>query len=288
MIYQNLIVGRKVRVLTKSEVIGFGVVSILLALIIISSANPAVWVTNKIAIEEQYTKPIDIELNEKLLTNISLVTTPIIGAYNITINTGHGVIIGDELAILEQNGFEQLYYSVVVNVVGDIIVLDSPIPFNFSPSNADIFTFNHNIIIDGSLGEQVFSLNNSFDTDIDITRFIFHITDSTAMDDSTFGGLPELTNGVVLRKRNLDGSYNNYFNVKNNGHLGLLSYDKLYDPKTGNGNFGVTVRITYAGVSKHGVGIKLLTGESIELVVNDDLTGLVSFNIMVQGHFSED
>ncbi len=60
-----------------------------------------------------------------------------------------------------------------------------------------------------------------------------------------------------------------------------------YDDKAPAGVYGLRGRLTYAGQNEHGVTLELEPGESIELVIQDDLTALVSFEVMVQGHFDE-
>ncbi len=41
------------------------------------------------------------------------------------------------------------------------------------------------------------------------------------------------------------------------------------------------------GVKRHGVVIRLLPGESLELLVQDDLTDLFTFTANVSGHFTD-
>jgi hypothetical protein len=107
------------------------------------------------------------------------------------------------------------------------------------------------------------------------------------MDDSKFGGRIALVNGIALRKNIPTAGNIHLWNCKTNGELGELSFDKSYDDKAPAGVYGFSSRLTYAGQSKHGVAIKLDPGEAVELLIQDDLTLLLTFTIMVEGHFNE-
>lgn len=236
-------------------------------------------------IQDQSTRPFDIRVNKILNTNISLAVAPTINNYVVLLNSGHGVVVGDNIAFLEQNGMAQLLFGKVLNVAVNVITLDTPIPYNFTASGTSVFTFDNSLAIDGSGVPEVFTITNFFDDEIDIVRFIFHCTDTTSMDDGKFCGGTSLTRGMVLRKKLVNGNYINYWNIKNNGEWGELAFDKSYDDKAPAGLYGFSSRLTYGGQSKHGVVIRLNPGESIELIVQDNLLGLSDASLMVEGHF---
>jgi len=106
------------------------------------------------------------------------------------------------------------------------------------------------------------------------------------MDDGKFGGGSALTNGIVLRANN--GDMTNIWNVKSNGEIALLAFDAQYADKAPAGLNGFRFRNTYGGQSKHGVVIRLGFSEKLELLVQDDLTGLDGFTMMAQGHVVTD
>jgi hypothetical protein len=165
--------------------------------------------------------------------------------------------------------------------------MDSPVPYAFIPANTVVLKYDDSLNKDGSVTAVVPSIVNFFDKALDITRFLFHILDDSAMDDAKFGGITALTRGILLRKKLVSGDYINYFNVKKNSEFAMLGYDVSYSDKAPAGSFGFRTRITYAGVGKHGVTIRLQPGEAIELLLQDDLTDLSDFHLMVQGHFTD-
>jgi hypothetical protein len=92
-----------------------------------------------------------------------------------------------------------------------------------------------------------------------------------------------LSNGCVLRKNN--GRYINYANFKKNGDFALCSgRANEYTDKGGGGAYSVLFTCNFAGQGNHGVTIRLTPGEILELIVQDDLTDLLNFELMAQGH----
>ena len=237
--------------------------------------------------QDQHTRAIDTKINIIQDLTITLAVTPIVNQYDLTLTAGHGVATGEFLAFLEQNGDPQIYFGEVLNVVTNVITMDTPVPYPFNPADTMVLKYTNNLNVDGSGTAVVSSIINVFDKALDITRFLFHITDNSAMDDALFGGRAALTRGIVLRVKLLDGNYINYFNIKTNGEFGELGYDIAYDLKAPSGFFGFRSRITYSGIGKHGVVIRLEPGEIIELLIQDDLTDLTAFIMMVQGHFTD-
>ena len=236
-------------------------------------------------IQDQTTTPFAVHMNRIINTNLSLALSPTPNTYNFTLNAGHNVTAGDPIAILEQDGIARIYFGKTISVSGNVITVDTPIPYAFSPTDSIVFTFDKEINADGSVTPITYGITNFFHESVDITRFIFHILDESAMDDSKFGSLPSLTKGITLRKQLIDGSYINYWNVKSNGKFAELAYDTKYDAKAPAGYYGFSSRLTYAGQEKHGVVIRLEPGERIEVVINDDLSDLYHFAITVEGHF---
>lgn len=236
-------------------------------------------------VQDQTTRPFDTRVNQIISTAYELTITPTINTYDLTLNTTIGLVVGDDIAFLEQNGMPQILFGEILAININTITLDTLVTWNFTPSKTVVFEFNNDLSIDGSTTEQIFSITNFFEDSIDITRFIWHCTDNVAMDDEKFCGLNKLTRGINLRKKLNDGSYISYWNVKTNGQWGELAFDKIYDDKAPAGFFGFNTRLTYGGQSKHGVVIRLNPGESIELIIQDDLQGLETSSLMVEGHF---
>lgn len=121
----------------------------------------------------------------------------------------------------------------------------------------------------------------------DITRIILVMTHGSAGDDSLFGSLAALPNGIVLRKS--DGIHHTIFNAKTNGDLRIRTYDVAYSDKAGPGLYSTSCRRSFNGQDKNGVAIRLDgdKNEALECVIQDALNLLTSFRIVAQGHVVE-
>ena len=103
-----------------------------------------------------------------------------------------------------------------------------------------------------------------------------------------FGDLAKLTRGLAVRRK--DGNIVNYFNIKDNSEIAGIMYDwtPSIASNPGQGVDGFYSRLTFAGQDKIGVVVRLGAGEDLQFVVQDDLTGLLSLEIVAEGHIVED
>lgn len=249
-------------------------------------------------LQDQTTPAIDLFFSQVIGEATNLTVDTIIDNRSIAVDNITAFSVGKSLGIFTTVlGERRFYFGEVISITGDIILLDSPLDFDFNDGDI-VISLNKDLNVDGSVTPQSFLITGSpvlFDTRasdsgsevrVDVTRFIYQITDGSAMDDTTFGGISALTNGLVLRRNN--GVINNIYNIKNNGQFALHTFDRSYSDKAGPGLFGIVVRSSFAGQDKHGVTIRLGVGESVELIVQDDLTGLSSFRVVAQGHIVEE
>ena len=236
-------------------------------------------------IQDQHTKPID-SLFAQSVSNFTLsadatasgVTTLV---YTFEATAGHGIIVGNEVLLLNVLAEHALQAKVLV-VSTNTITLDRPIDHAFPAASTLGRVIITNMNVNGSVTPQIFTLRAGV-IPIDVTRVIISMTDSTAMDDGTFGGLSALPKGLVFRIYN--GFQKTIFNFKTNGEIAQYCYDVRYadKPPAGTGH-GLTARISFGGQSKHGVVLRISTNDVIQWIVQDDLTGLDTLRIVAQGH----
>ena len=107
---------------------------------------------------------------------------------------------------------------------------------------------------------------------------------TSPVDLSLFGDIPALDRGVVFRT--VDGVKRNIFNIKTNQDLASILYD--WTPYTGanpsQGVDGFTSRLTFGGQSKVGVVLRVGQDDNLEIIIQDDLTGLTSLFVILEGH----
>jgi len=172
------------------------------------------------------------------------------------------------------------------------ISLDTPLDYAYTTAGG-CSEININLAIDGSVTPVSFQVSPSglsAGVKWDVVRVMFQIVDAEAMDDGKFGGIiGGLTKGIVIRHKN--GIVKNIFNVKTNGDFAAHCFDATYvDATQGpSGNYAIRVRRTFGGQSKNGAVVRLAEdgtedSDTFEVIVQDDLTGLVNFQVIAQGH----
>ena len=202
-----------------------------------------------------------------------------------------GFVAGNRVGLFSTTGI--FYFGNQIGApAGNVITVDTPIDRTFATGTTTVIRASDEMAVSGTLAApqifQVGPVGAGTGVEVDITRIMGYIQDSgtPAMDDSKFGGMLALTNGVVLRVNNTIMS--NIWNVKTNGEIGLLSYDSIYTAAAPAGSAGFRFRNTYAGQAKHGVTLRLEPGDTLEILIQDDLTDLESFKMMAQGHVVTD
>jgi hypothetical protein len=238
-------------------------------------------------IQDQTSKALDLPFVQPTAPFTTLAADAFPEDRTITVASTTGFIDGAAIIVASPAG--AFYQGEQVGVaVGNVITLDTPLDVKcLTGCNVVVGTIGMNI--DGSSTTQIFQIGPvGIETGIavDITRIMGYIQSGVAMDDSTFGGLPALEYGIVLRNHNSEIS--NIWNVKTNGEIGLLCFDSALSNRAPAGSFGFRFRNTYAGQTKHGVALRLLPGDTLEVLIQDNLTGLEVFTMMAQGHYVTD
>ena len=116
-----------------------------------------------------------------------------------------------------------------------------------------------------------------------ITRILFEMTHGTAGDLGLFGNLAALTNGVVIRAK-INGQYGTLTNWKTNANIKTDMFDVVFDTRSsGGGTHGTTGRGTF---KEAGAVLRLdaATNDRLEIYIQDNLSGLLSFTMRAQGH----
>lgn len=221
-------------------------------------------------------------LSQDLQNNYTLATTTTPESYEMELVNASGFVAGSLIIVEERlNDEPEIYYGVVLSVATNTLTLDRPIDGVFT-SNAIITRENADLSVNGSVTPIVFRYANRFEEPISITRAMFNMVTSTDPDFDEFGNLPALTRGILLRKKNFDGTFTNFPAIKTNNRLQLLMYDvTFFDSGLFATGGGLSGRFTF---TKLGNAVKLGKNEELQVLVQDDLTGLVSFEVVVEGN----
>jgi hypothetical protein len=171
------------------------------------------------------------------------------------------------------------------------LTLDRPIDHLFPTATTLVKKVNSHMSVNGSVTPQFFVVSGGT-SPAHINRIII----SMVLDDTPYGNLfgdiavpanqvQALLNGVVLRHWN--GTDYTLFNWKDNAGIQNTCYDVNIQSGTlgPSGEFGLSARITFNGKDKHGSTIEIATGDRLQVIIQDDLTSLLDFRIMAQGHY---
>lgn len=242
-------------------------------------------------LQDQHTEIIDLHVSRQI-QEISIASNTALNDRTITITSSLEPTNGNIICLKEATAFYQgeiLSHS--ANGDDWDITLDTPLDYAYTTSGG-CSERSIDLNVNGSVTPIEFTVSPAdlaFNTKWDITRMLITINDATAMDDGKFGGVNALTNGIVIRVEN---SYTkNIFNAKTNGDLASHMYDVQYiDATLGpGGQYALRGRRSFSGQDKNGVVIRLNanTDDAFKVVVQDDLTGLTKFHIIIQGHIVE-
>ena len=193
-----------------------------------------------------------------------------------------GFTVGDEISLSLGVVHTHMYRTITVIATNTVTInagLDIPLT-----DGSNITEVTINMAVNGAITPVIYSAQPAPTEKVDIMRLLFSITDATEPDDSKFGGIAALTNGVHIR-RNIDNTTYQTLTVwKTNKDMKLDMYNVDYAQKAGGGNWGVNGRWSIFDGTGSVVNVDSNNNETIECIIQDDLTGLITFEMRGQGH----
>lgn len=234
-------------------------------------------------IQDQSTKVVDFYF-KRLLGTTTLSSNTSNGDYIINLTAGHGVTSGEYLSLLENNSASQFK---VLNVSTNAITLDSPIDYPYTTA-AEVRRTTTAMNVNGSSTPIIFDIKPSFRNKWHINNIVIVIEDGTEMDSAKFGGISALTKGICIRRVN--GLNDNISNIKSNGEFKARGFTVSYDEKAPSGSYGICASKHFNSQAGNGVTIYLdgSTEDALQIIIQDDLTGLSKFTATAQGHYVQD
>jgi len=185
------------------------------------------------------------------------------------------------LIIVEDNGLTELFPFHITNIVTNTLTLDRPLDSDHA-SGVDVKEVITNMNVVGTLAAPIsFKVQPEAGETWQITRELISITDAGAMDDGKFGSLNSLTNGVDARLFR-GGEFFTGSIWKNNGDMVLDMFDITYTDRAPGGENGLRGRWTFTR-GEFIIELDGDLGDYMELLIQDDLSDLTSFQVKVQG-----
>ena len=218
------------------------------------------------------------------MTGVSttLAVAPSVGDTSIEVVSSAGFTLENKLDIYD--GEDENVLPTIKAISGNVITLDKPLDHAYDIGDTvDEIIINMNI--SGSLiSPQSFKVKPLAGEEVDYTRILIEMTHGSSGDNGLFGDLSELSNGVVLRTYlGATDTFKSLSIWKTNSDIAVDMYDITYSTRSGGGgSYGTNARGTF---QKTGAVVRLNgdDGDYLEILIQDDLTGLDSFRIKAQG-----
>lgn len=193
-----------------------------------------------------------------------------------------GFAVGDNVQI--GNSVIESTFPEIMGITGEIITFDRPLDFSHD-AGATVAAVTFDMAVNGSTTPVAFRLEADPLQLWHILSIILTMTHSSAADDSSFGNLPALSNGCVLR--GYSAAVDQYVTLtvwKTNGDIKGDMSDVSYTDKAGGGLHGVNGN--GALYERTGAVPRLDgdLGDYMELLIQDDLSSLETFKLKGQGH----
>jgi len=235
-------------------------------------------------LQDQHTATLILPMAQELVAT-TLSADSVIDAYTVVITSAAGATNGDHIRIIN-SAADRYYFGTCIGISGTTVILDTPIDYVYL-SGSEVTFSNINLSVNGSVTPVVFTLRTgspSISSSVDVTRIMITALAASPVDLNKFGDITALTRGIVFRSVN--DEIHNIFNAKSNQDLAGLAYDfTVYQAlNPAQGIDGFACRLTFAGQNKIGVALRVEQDENLEMIIQDDLTGLSSLKVILEGH----
>lgn len=228
--------------------------------------------------------PVNKYFSHNTGVSSTLSAATVVGDISIAVVDGSLYSAGDYIEFTTEP--HESIYRRVISVNVNVLNLDSPVD-NVHSIGSVISIVNLDMNVLGSITSPVsYKFSPDAGQIYHVVRFLFSMTHSALGDLGLFGGIPEITNGAVLRGYDgASGTFRTFMNIKSNADMKNNMFDVDFDTRSGGGGiYGTSGR----GSIKIGTGavpkLDAANGDYFEILIQDDLTGLDSFKIKVQGH----
>jgi hypothetical protein len=132
--------------------------------------------------------------------------------------------------------------------------------------------------VDGSTTPVVYSCGPPPDTVWLLARLILYMESATAMDSTTFGDIAALANGVSVKCNN-----HNIATWRDNVDIMTCMYDVEGRAIFAKATKSMSARWTFTKATLKGDPLICERKHGFQIVINDNISGLTSFKIAVQG-----
>jgi len=229
--------------------------------------------------------PINDYFHTHTGVSTTLTVASIIGATSVTVASVVGFAIGNDIQIGGHVSAD-ITYTKIINIIGNVIYINRPLG-NTRAIGSIVEKVNINMATTiGTIAAPIsYKVVPSDGLVWHVERIMLSMIHTTAGDMGLFGNITSLTNGCVLRKYNgVDGTFSTFDVWQNNSDIYLDFANLSFITRSGGG--GAYGTVGSGSFSEIGVTIKLEAslGDYMEILIQDNISGLVDFRLKVQGH----
>ena len=197
----------------------------------------------------------------------------------ITLDDATGFAVDDYIEI--NTTTTERTFPRITSIATNTLTLDRPLDFAHDAGDT-VTVVSINMAVNGSVTPVSFKLKPIDGEVWLISRFTLVMVHDSQGDFSLFGNLTELPNGAVLRSRN--SGQDGIFTVwKTNGEIDTDSNVKFDDRAGGQGLYSTSAKGSLLDLDRVQARLDGAAGDYLELIVQDDLTGLDLFQMKGQG-----
>jgi hypothetical protein len=209
--------------------------------------------------------------------------------YEMQVVSGNGLLADDDIILLDtaataDRSLQCRVLSVTADVGFDRIVIDRPIDHVFPVDTTLGRKTDLDLTVNGSVTAAIYSIRaGAKPRDFFYYTLQFEHASASATDSTKFCGLAPLTRGLCVRIVN--GYQQTNFNFKTDGDVERYGGTVKTTQKTGGGNYVTLYRIPVKDV--FGVVQRISGTSAIQVIVQDDLTSLISGFATASGHITQ-
>lgn len=226
--------------------------------------------------------PFQYYLMNEEKTDITLTAPITSGDTVINVSSGHGFTATGEYIVIQE--FNSITQAEVIGVAANAITIDSP-AFPDYTMNAVVVRGRIDLNIDASSTPQEFIfIAREALVAIDLQAIVISFQHALSTDDTEFGGLAALTNGLLLSREN--GLARKIGNFRSHQDFREYGASIDYVDAAPAGKYSTNISLDFKG--PYGIIMRFdpNVGEQFTAKISDDLSGLLHFRISLLGQYT--
>lgn len=206
------------------------------------------------------------------------------GDYQFTVSDATGIVQESYLHITDVNTGAHDHELLLVNdVTGSVVTVNRQIDWDYTIAGTTIQRVSKSANVVGSIASPVIYYIQPPASEVwHITGLGVFISDDAAMDDSDFGGLDALSNGIVLRRNSATTGYDTILHARYNSAFALKGFNIEYPAKAPAGTYSMRGRMDVKGLMDS--VFRITSADRLEWVIQDDLSALLDLSFVVFAH----